>query len=173
MPTRATSTLAPLVILMSLHHPPSHAEPPPHTADPATPHEGHGHHGNPEDLAGYVAKMEEPSRDEWQKPDEVLRLLDVKPGQTACDIGAGPGYFALRLARAVGPRGHVFAVDVEPRMLDVLRDRIGKLDGSGKASPSGKASVADSSSSRADSTAPAASTTTCASCSVSWPSAST
>jgi SAM-dependent methyltransferase len=88
----------------------------------------HGEHGNPEDLAAYVARMEDPSRDAWQKPDEVLRLAGVREGggQTVCDIGAGPGYFSLRAARRVGERGHVFAVDVEPRLLDVLRDRIAK-----------------------------------------------
>jgi ubiquinone/menaquinone biosynthesis C-methylase UbiE len=86
----------------------------------------HGRHGNPDDLDAYVAKMEDPARDGWQKPDEVLRVLALRDGQVACDIGAGPGYFALRMARAVGSRGHVFAVDVEPRMLDRLRERIAK-----------------------------------------------
>jgi ubiquinone/menaquinone biosynthesis C-methylase UbiE len=84
---------------------------------------GHGHHqhGNPEDLAAYIAKMEDPARDAWQLPDAVLRALAVAPGQTVCDVGAGPGYFALRLARA---GANVFAVEVEPRILEVLRDRV-------------------------------------------------
>jgi len=91
-------------------------------------HGAHGqhHHGNPEHLDEYIAKMEDPSRDAWQKPDEVLRALALADGQTACDIGAGPGYFALRMARAVGAKGRVFAVDVEPRILSALRDRIAK-----------------------------------------------
>ncbi|HZS41598.1 MAG TPA: class I SAM-dependent methyltransferase [Polyangia bacterium] len=91
------------------------------------PH-SHAKHGNPDDLAGYVAKMEDPSRDAWQKPDEVLRALALAPGQTVCDIGAGPGYFALRLARA---GQHVLAVDVEPRILEVLRERIVKAGARG------------------------------------------
>jgi ubiquinone/menaquinone biosynthesis C-methylase UbiE len=82
------------------------------------------HHGNPADLEGYIARMEEPSRAVWQKPDEVVRALGLRPGQAACDVGAGPGYFSLRLARAVGKAGHVYAVDVEPRILAVLRDRV-------------------------------------------------
>jgi len=82
------------------------------------------HHGNPADLEGYIARMEEPSRAVWQKPDEVVRALGLRPGQAACDVGAGPGYFSLRLARAVGEAGHVYAVDVEPRILAVLRDRV-------------------------------------------------
>ena len=81
-------------------------------------------HGNPGDLEGYIARMEEPSRAEWQKPDEVLRALEVRAGQVACDVGAGPGYFSLRLARAVGEAGQVYAVDVEPRILAALRDRL-------------------------------------------------
>src|SRR5262249_18835348 len=47
-------------------------------------------------------------------------------GQPACAIGPGPGYFALRLARAVGPKGFVYAVDVEARMLQALRERLEK-----------------------------------------------
>ena len=84
----------------------------------------HGQHGNPADLDGYIARMEEPERAQWQKPDEVVAALQLKAGQVACDIGAGPGYFSLRLARAVGEAGHVFAVDVEPRILEALRKRI-------------------------------------------------
>jgi ubiquinone/menaquinone biosynthesis C-methylase UbiE len=92
-------------------------------------HDEHGHrgqHGNPEDLDAYIARMEEPGRAEWQKPDEVLRVLALERGQSACDIGAGPGYFALRIARAVGETGRVYAVDVEPRILEALRKRVQK-----------------------------------------------
>jgi len=70
--------------------------------------------------------MEAPDRDTWQKPEEILRALKLRPGQVAGDIGAGPGYFSLRLAHEVGAHGAVFAVDVETRILDVLRNRIEK-----------------------------------------------
>ena len=82
--------------------------------------------GNPADLDAYIARLASPARDAWQKPDEVVAALGLKPGAVACDIGAGPGYFTLRLARAVGPRGFVYAVDVEPKILDALRERIGE-----------------------------------------------
>src|SRR6185503_4518282 len=72
----------------------------------------------------YLAKLESPERNEWQKPDEVLRTIGIQPGQTACEIGAGPGYFTLRMAALVGAKGHVFAVEVEPRILTVLRERL-------------------------------------------------
>jgi ubiquinone/menaquinone biosynthesis C-methylase UbiE len=84
-----------------------------------------GRYGNPLDLEGYISGMEDPSRAEWQMPDRVVNSLGLHPGETACDIGAGPGYFTLRLARVVGSSGHVYAVDVEPRILEVLRERIG------------------------------------------------
>jgi len=81
---------------------------------------------NPKDLEGYIAAQEAPGRAAWQKPEEVLDALALAPGQTVCDIGAGPGYFALRAAKRVGATGRVFAVDVETRILDALRARIEK-----------------------------------------------
>jgi ubiquinone/menaquinone biosynthesis C-methylase UbiE len=81
---------------------------------------------NPKDLDGYIASQEAPDRAAWQKPDQVLDALALRPGQVVCDIGAGPGYFALRAAKRVGDKGRVFAVDVEPKILDVLRGHIEK-----------------------------------------------
>jgi SAM-dependent methyltransferase len=80
-------------------------------------------HGNPEDLSAYLARLESPERAAWQKPDEVVAALGLRPGAVACDVGAGPGYFTLRLARAVGPGGRVYGVDVEPRMIRLLEER--------------------------------------------------
>jgi len=83
---------------------------------------------NPRDLQAYIAAQEEPGRDAWQKPDKVVEALDLRAGQTVCDIGAGPGYFSFRLARVVGPGGRVYAVDVDARILDALRERIEKRE---------------------------------------------
>jgi len=58
--------------------------------------------------------------------DKELLITDYRRGLMVCDIGSGPGYFTLRAARRVGEGGRVFAVDVEPRILDVLRTRIEK-----------------------------------------------
>ncbi len=85
---------------------------------------GHGRHGNPADLKGMIARQLDPSRAAWQKPEAVIRALGLRRGQVVADVGAGPGYFTLRLARAVGPSGHVYAVDPEPAVLDVLRGRV-------------------------------------------------
>ncbi|HEY3448807.1 MAG TPA: class I SAM-dependent methyltransferase [Myxococcales bacterium] len=80
-------------------------------------------HGNPKDLKAYLERLLSPDRDEWQKPDEVLEALKIK-GRMVAEIGAGPGYFTLRLAEAVGPKGSVLAVEVEPKLLGILRDRL-------------------------------------------------
>jgi len=58
-----------------------------------------------------------------EDPDALHRELGMKPGQTACDIGAGNGYHSLRLAKAVAPGGKVLAVDIQPEMLELLRER--------------------------------------------------
>jgi ubiquinone/menaquinone biosynthesis C-methylase UbiE len=85
---------------------------------------GHGRYGNPADLERMIARQENPGRVAWQKPAAVVRALGLRHGQVVADIGAGPGYFTKRLARAVGPSGHVYAVDAEPAILDVLRERL-------------------------------------------------
>jgi ubiquinone/menaquinone biosynthesis C-methylase UbiE len=88
----------------------------------------HGDHrdklGNPEDLAHYIERLESAQRSEWQQPDKVIAALRIAPGSVACEVGGGSGYFALRLARAVGEAGHVFAVDASPVILSLLRDRL-------------------------------------------------
>ena len=84
-------------------------------------HHHHDPYGNPHDLAEYLQRLEGADRAEWQKPDEVLAALALQPSEVACEIGAGPGYFSLRLARAAA---HVFAVEAQPRMLEILRERI-------------------------------------------------
>jgi predicted methyltransferase len=91
---------------------------------PAPSDDADGQYGNPSNLDEYIAELSSPARDAWQKPDQVVGALGLKAGDTACDIGSGPGYFTLRLARAVGPSGFVYAIDVEARMLQALRERI-------------------------------------------------
>src|SRR5688572_22080279 len=64
------------------------------------------------DPKAYRKALEDPKRDAYQKPHEVLKALDLKPGETIADIGAGTGYFTFRLAHHVGDKGKVYAVDV-------------------------------------------------------------
>jgi len=65
-------------------------------------------------------------RDSWQKPEEVVKALALRPGDRVADLGAGTGYFAAHLARAVGERGAVFALEVEPDLVAHLRARAEK-----------------------------------------------
>jgi SAM-dependent methyltransferase len=110
-----------LAVLVSVRAAPKQRPAPP---APAASAESDGQYGNPSDLDNYIAEMTSPARDAWQKPDQVVAALGLKKGETACDIGSGPGYFTLRLARAVGVGGFVYAVDVEARMLQALRERL-------------------------------------------------
>jgi predicted methyltransferase len=66
--------------------------------------------------------FDDPKRDAWQRPHEVIQALALKPGAVVADIGAGTGYFTVRLARMV-PKGRVYAVDTEPDMVKFLANR--------------------------------------------------
>lgn len=73
---------------------------------------------------GYWSKVfDDPKRDAWQKPRELVAALALQPGQTVADLGAGTGYFSRYLADAVGPDGTVLAVEIEPTLVAYLRDR--------------------------------------------------
>lgn len=74
-------------------------------------------------LSDRIASMERSERDAWQKPDEVVKALELNSGDAVADIGAGTGYFTRRLARAVGPAGKVFAVDVAKDILGYLKEQ--------------------------------------------------
>ncbi|MBV9377429.1 MAG: class I SAM-dependent methyltransferase [Alphaproteobacteria bacterium] len=77
-------------------------------------------------VAGIVTDTwrDEQSRDQAGEAERVVRLLGVKPGLDVADIGAGSGYYTVRLARRVGPQGHVYAEDVVPDYLDRLARRV-------------------------------------------------
>jgi ubiquinone/menaquinone biosynthesis C-methylase UbiE len=76
------------------------------------------------DTAAYIAALEDPARDAYQKPDQVVDALALREGETVADVGAGSGYFALRMARRVGESGRIYAVDVDPGMVLHLNRRI-------------------------------------------------
>jgi ubiquinone/menaquinone biosynthesis C-methylase UbiE len=78
------------------------------------------HHGFAE-VEKWEARFESPARAQWQKPDDVVRALNLRPGQVVVDLGAGTGYFARRFAPAVAPGGQVLALDVEPAMVEHMK----------------------------------------------------
>lgn len=75
-----------------------------------------------EDPARFAKSFDDPARDAWQLPDRVIEALALTPGQKVADIGAGTGYFSVRLARAAA-KPAVFAVDLEAAMVDYLTKR--------------------------------------------------
>jgi ubiquinone/menaquinone biosynthesis C-methylase UbiE len=75
-----------------------------------------------DDPEKYAKSFDDPARDAWQLPDRVIQTLKLSPDASVADVGAGTGYFSVRLARSV-PRGTVYAVDIEPSMLEHIRKR--------------------------------------------------
>ncbi len=80
------------------------------------------HAGTHEHGAHGPHRLDDPARDAWQRPDDVMRALALAPSMTVADVGAGTGYFAVRLARAL-PAGAVIAIDTDPDMLRHLEER--------------------------------------------------
>jgi predicted methyltransferase len=77
-----------------------------------------------QDSKAYISFLEDPQRDAYQNPHEVILALSLREGEIVADIGAGSGYFTLRLAHHVGDNGRVYAVDINPDMIVHLNRRI-------------------------------------------------
>lgn len=73
------------------------------------------------DVETYAHRLDDPSRDGWQKPEEVVALLDCPPGATVVDLGAGTGYFIPYLSRAVGDAGRVLGLDISASTVEWLQ----------------------------------------------------
>lgn len=75
-----------------------------------------------DDPAKFAKSFDDPKRDEWQMPSRVIDALGLKAGMAVADIGAGTGYFSMRLAK-VSPGLSVYAADIEPKMVEHLTHR--------------------------------------------------
>lgn len=120
--------LFPLVVAScasSAAPPPAAPPPAPTTAQHGEHHVHHGAHHAFQNADQWAAVFDDPARDAWQEPDRVIAALELAPTMTVADIGAGTGYFSVRLARAV-PQGQVIATDVEPDMVRHLNERAAK-----------------------------------------------
>jgi arsenite methyltransferase len=84
-------------------------------------------HGIQQNSEAYIARLEDPMRNGYQKPAEVVKALRIKEGEVIADLGSGSGYFTFRLAEAVGKMGRVFAVDVDPDLIRHLNRRVRDL----------------------------------------------
>lgn len=134
---------SPLLFLLACS--PSRPEParvpepaPPEVAAQPAPH-AHtgapgGFHKDFSDADGFAKHFDDPERDAWQRPTEVIAQLRVSPGQVVVDLGAGTGYFLAALSRAVGPEGRVLGLDVEPEMVAHMGRRV-REQGLGNVSP--------------------------------------
>lgn len=71
-----------------------------------------------------LGDLEGPDRDAWQMPDAVMDAMGIADGSHVAEIGAGGGWFTVRLARRVGPNGLVYAQDVQSQMLEAIRRRM-------------------------------------------------
>jgi ubiquinone/menaquinone biosynthesis C-methylase UbiE len=94
----------------------------------APSHSGHhhgaqGYHMDFSEVERFARHFDSPDRDAWQKPAEVVTLLDLRPGHVVADIGAGTGYFLSYWSKAVGSQGRVLALDVEPNMVEYMKRR--------------------------------------------------
>jgi predicted methyltransferase len=80
----------------------------------------HGRLFPPQDLG----LLEAPDRDSWQHPDQIMDTLGIAEASVVADIGAGAGWFTVRLARRVGPNGKVYSEDVQPEMVTAISRRV-------------------------------------------------
>src|SRR5918998_939247 len=85
----------------------------------------HGRLFPPQDLG----LLEGPDRDAWQRPDDIMDFLRIGEGSVVADLGAGGGWFTVRLARRVGPNGHVYAQDIQHQMIEAIQRRGGRGGG--------------------------------------------
>lgn len=88
----------------------------------ATAQSPHTHQHSFRDAEKWSHIFDDPQRDAWQKPHEVIQALAIKPDALVADLGAGTGYFSARLANML-PGGRIYAVDIEPDMVRYLEAR--------------------------------------------------
>ena len=111
------AALLTLVAMLSAASPAAGQTPGPHDATAHHPFTG---------VEKWTKIFDDPKRDEWQKPQQVVAALALKPGQIVADLGAGTGYFERQLSKAVAPGGIVLAIDTEPEMVQHLGERARK-----------------------------------------------
>ena len=86
-----------------------------------------GNHGRlfpPEELGA----LEGPDRDAWQDPERIMDALGITSGTTVADVGAGGGWFTIKLANRVGPKGLVYAEDIQREMIESINRRVNRTN---------------------------------------------
>ncbi len=119
-PTRVLSLLTIGLVVSALVPGPTSAQDTlRHDDEQGSDHYQHGFE-NPERFA---ERWNDPARDTWQTPGAVIEVMGLDEGMSVVDLGTGTGYFIPHLAEAVGEEGSVFAVDIEPAMLEYVAER--------------------------------------------------
>lgn len=96
----------------------------PEASTPPSLQRGHGRLFQPHELG----MLEGPDREAWQRPDLIMDALGIADGSVVADLGAGGGWFTVRLARRVGPNGLVYAEDIQPQMIEAIQRRVSRED---------------------------------------------
>jgi SAM-dependent methyltransferase len=123
--TPSSLPLQPLDTTAAPRTPPPVPRPPvsrpnrPSTAE-ASPQRGHGRLFQPHELG----MLEGPDREAWQRPELIMDALGIGDGSVVADLGAGGGWFTVRLAKRVGPNGLVYAEDIQPQMIEAIQRRV-------------------------------------------------
>jgi ubiquinone/menaquinone biosynthesis C-methylase UbiE len=120
----AIAVLLAFVGAFSLPAPPAFPGPPALRAQPALPAQS-----KPKAKARLfppldLGLLEGADREQWQKPEEIMDALNIADGSVVADLGAGGGWFTVKLARRVGARGLVYAEDIQPLMIEALKRRL-------------------------------------------------
>ena len=104
------------------------AAPPPAGQSAASPSEATVTRREPANVMSYEKAdwLEREGREQLEKPEVVLDAMQLREGMTVAEIGAGTGFFSRRLGKAVGPTGKVYAEDIQPQMIDLLKQYAGK-----------------------------------------------
>lgn len=110
---RALAVMLALVLVIA-------QSPEPKAQSQQSPQPRHGRLFPPQDLG----LLEQSDRTLWQKPEQIMDAVHVAENSTVADIGAGAGWFTIRLAQRVGPNGKVYAQDVQRIMLDAIKRRV-------------------------------------------------
>ncbi|MCX6625586.1 MAG: class I SAM-dependent methyltransferase, partial [Acidobacteria bacterium] len=94
---------------------------------PQTKGVANAHYQTAEQRQSLARSLSDTARDERQKPRELVRSLNIRPGSRVVDLGAGPGYMESHFSAAVGPQGKVIAEDVQQDFLDAARQQAARL----------------------------------------------
>lgn len=122
--SKVSIIVRPSLVLFSVALLGCRAAPAPPVEAASTPEASSGAERGLPAMSAYAHRLDDPTRAEWQRPEEVITLLECEDGMTAVDVGAGTGYFLGPLSRGVGPQGKVLALDLAQATVDLLEQRI-------------------------------------------------